>query len=296
MGKTLLITMTLFLAIFIIACEEEEFEFDEAPYDTVEPSEMNYVPAGEFLMGSDYSAGIDLITGVVDEGYYDEQPKHKVYVDAFDMDITEVTNAQYRTCVLEDACSDPASELSVTREKYYLDTDFDDFPVIYVSFWQAAEYCEWAGKRLPTEAEWEKAARGLDQRNFPWGFAQPDCTMADFSKTVSEYNDFGNIVLSEQCSGDTVRVSQFKQYLSPWGLLNMAGNVAEWTVDYYSDNYYNSEYFDDNNYNPQGPEEGNHRVVRGGSFADHSYHIRTAFRNHLNEETAIAYVGFRCAK
>jgi len=121
---------------------------------------MVYVPAGRFWMGSEDGDP---------DAFYNEKPQHEVNLDAFWIDRTEVTNAQYRRCVDDGPCSPPSRSISYDRDNYYDNPEFDDYPVIYVDWNQAKAYCTWADKRLPTEVEWEKAARGTDRRIYPWG-------------------------------------------------------------------------------------------------------------------------------
>ncbi len=285
------------LLVFLFGCPlDDSFEFSSSLYKYVEPSQMVLVPTGPFAMGSDFSEGPDFLEGISDEGFSDERPERQVYLDGFFMDITEVTNAQYRACVAKGACADPQHTGSLTREGYYLDSDFDLFPVIFVSYHQAQSYCQWAGKRLPTEAQWEKAARGQKEFTYPWGDHRPDCTMSNFSKMISEYDETGEMVFSQTCFGDTVKVDQYPSYLSPYGIYNMAGNVAEWVSDWYLEQYYDSGIYPDNLNNPQGPGDGKRRVYRGGGFANNMYLIRTAFRSHGLPGSSFAHVGFRCAK
>ena len=183
--------------------------------------EMVLVPAGEFMMGS-MNGNSDEILKVV-------------YIDDFYIDLTEVTNIMYTICVHEGGCQPPFMNGSFSREDYYGNPLYDDYPVIYVNWDQATAYCEWRGTRLPTEAEWEKAALGTERRTYPWG-EEIDCTKANFNL----------------CVGDTSQVGSYPDGHSPYGLQDMAGNVAEWVADWYSDYYYSISPYE----NPQGPDSG----------------------------------------
>lgn len=218
------------------------------------------VPAGDFEMGSEV------------EGNY-EKPVHTVYLDGYWIDQTEVTNAQYARCVQAGACSAPASNSSRRVDGYFDDPAYADYPVIWVSWEQAQEYCNWAGARLPTEAEWEKAARGTDGRSYPWGEGI-DCERANYGF----------------CVGDTVSVGSYPKGASPYGALDMAGNVWEWVADWFTDGYPQSP-----RENPSGPASGNYRVLRGGSWFDDGFVVRSSYR--LSEAPLEAYnnLGFRCA-
>ncbi len=162
-----------------------------------------FVPAGEFIMGSDASS--------------DEQPIHRVKLDAFWIDKTEVTNKMYALCVEAGACQPPSSTSSYTRKEYYGTTEFADYPVIYVDWYKRITYCEWAGRRLPTEAEWEKAARSTDGRTYPWGNHAPDSNLLNYDKNV----------------GDTTEAGKYPAGASIYGALDMAGNVWEWVSSLY---------------------------------------------------------------
>ena len=224
-----------------------------------------YVPAGEFLMG------------VADDGstvITDEQPQRTVYLDAYWIDQTEVTNGQYAQCVAAEKCEEPLKISSETHDFYYGNSVFNEYPVIYVSWSDANDYCAWAGRQLPTEAQWEKAARGTDQRIYPWG------------------NEFTSTTLVNNSSlGDVTKVSDFKNGASPYGVYNMAGNVWEWTADWYHDSYYGTY---GNSNNPIGPENGDYRVKRGGSWGSDASLIRTTERSTGNPLDRLNSLGFRC--
>jgi len=238
-----------------------------------------YIPAGTFRMG-----GLDVRRAP------NEVPDHDVTLDAFWMDQLEVTNAMYALCVNAGACTPPQSLKSQRHPSYFNNPEFNDYPVIYVTWGQAYTYCEWAERRLPTEAEWEHAGRGDDFRTFPWGEDKADGLLANFNMLV----------------GDTSRVGTYPAGASPYGILDMAGNVAEWVNDFYSFNYSLSE----NTLNPTGPvtSSGLNRVVRGGSLGDAEINIRVSKRSSVLGSSlkapsdSSAYlgdfsprIGFRCA-
>jgi serine/threonine-protein kinase len=226
------------------------------------------VPAGEFLMGRDIPSRDDR---------RDAMPQHTVYLDAFRIDKTEVTNAMYTLCVRAGVCQLPSSIRSATRSNYYDNPTYNDYPVVYVSWYDAVAYCAWAGRRLPTEAEWEKAARGTDGRSYPWGNPFPDTSLANYYLSLR----------------DTTRVGAYPRGASPYGALDMAGNVWEWVADWYNESYYRSA----PSRNPQGPSSGQLRGFRGGSFGNtHVDEARATFRSGSNPETHSESFGFRCAK
>lgn len=226
-----------------------------------------YIPSGQFLMGSpeaDAAAGVE------------EKPQHKVYLSVYWMDQTEVTNAMYTRCVRAGVCRPPAQTRSKTRPAYYDEPAFGDYPVIYVSWQDAEVYCRWAGRRLPTEAEWEKAARGTNGQTYPWGELPPGPGLANFNNQV----------------GDTRPVGSYPVGASPFGALDMAGNVAEWVADWYNADYYPIS----PGSNPLGPEQGEFRVLRGGSWFNLARAMRAAFRLSNYPELQSDTVGFRCAR
>ena len=239
-----------------------------------------YIPAGTFRMG-----GMDARRAP------DEIPVHEVTLDAYWMDHLEITNAMYSLCVSAGACEPPQSVESQRRFDYFENTDFKDYPVVYVTWGQAKIYCEWADRRLPTEAEWERAARGDDFRTFPWGEDKADWRFANFNMLVT----------------DTSRVGSYSRGASPFGVLDMAGNVAEWTNDFYDFDYYLTS----PSVNPLGPETSSslNRVVRGGSLGDAEINIRLSKRSSVRGSNlkaapdSKAYlgdfsprIGFRCAE
>jgi formylglycine-generating enzyme required for sulfatase activity len=226
---------------------------------------MVYVPGGTFLMGTEES-------DPAVEPY--EVPQHSVTLDSFWMDQTEVTNAQYAGCVTAGVCSPPYQPSSATRESYHGDSQYADYPVIRVSWHDATTYCAWAGGRLPSEAEWEYAARGPEGRVNPWGDDPPDDTLLNYNRTV----------------GDTTPVGSYARDKSWAGALDMAGNVSEWVNDWYDADYYAVSPAE----NPTGPDTGELKAMRGGSWFNPVYFIRSAWRSRLGPEFQDPSVGFRC--
>jgi formylglycine-generating enzyme required for sulfatase activity len=223
---------------------------------------MSLVPAGNFIAGSD-------------QGYENEKPVHTVYLDNFYIDKYEVTNALYKVCVEAGTCQPPDKTGSFTRESYYGNPQFDTYPVVYVDWEKANSYCQWRGMSLPTEAQWEKAARGTDGRTYPWG--------NNIDQTYANYN---NVV------GDTTEVGNYESGKSQFGVYDMAGNAWEWVADWYSDTYYLNTPLT----NPTGPTTGEYRVLRGGSWHDDKSTVTTSNRgwNQLEYFENVDF-GFRCA-
>jgi formylglycine-generating enzyme required for sulfatase activity len=221
---------------------------------------MVLIPAGEFTMGSD-------------KGDDDEQPIHKVFLDSFYIDKFEVTNGRFAKFV-EAIQSEPPwgfadKETPVVRS---------DQPVRWVNWMDAIGYCLWAGKRLPTEAEWEKAARGPDARLYPWGNDPPTPAHAVFG-------------LKE--GSDTVSaIGNRDKGKSPYGVHDLAGNLYEWTTDWYDEEFYSHNPA----INPKGPSEGTAKVQRGGSYINGAYRLRSSFRTKGDPTEHDPNVGFRCAQ
>jgi formylglycine-generating enzyme required for sulfatase activity len=215
-------------------------------------ADMVFVPGGDFLMGSNLSPRGD------------ESPEHQVFLNDFWIDRLEVTNADYRECVAEGKCSEP------TDLRFFSDPTFASHPAVYVTWFQAEAYCTWRGKRLPSEAEWEKAARGTDARAFPWGDdSRPDLLNAGGS------------------TSGTRAVGSYPHGASPYGALDMAGNVWEWVDDWYEaypGSSYQSDLFGEK-----------YKVVRGGSWNHPIQDARAFHRDIAFPSRALAVVGFRCA-
>lgn len=237
------------------------------------------IPAGCFEMGDTFN-----------EGHSNELPVHNVCVSAFNMDLHEVTNAEYKECVDAGICAAPFRSDSSTRASYYGNVTYDDYPVIYMDWYRAYAYCSWAGKRLPTEAEWEYAARGgLNGRRFPWGDTI-DCSKANYYADPGYFYDENETECS--CVGDTSQAGDYTP--NGYGLYDMAGNVLEWVNDWYDATYYTER--PDPDYDPLGPESGTARVVRSGGAFYKANLARVGWRvgGDPSEEQDYS-AGFRCA-
>ena len=225
-------------------------------------SVMVAVPAGPFLRGSPKGFGED-----------NERPQKQVTLDAFFIDKFAVRAAQYNQCVRETACTQTGR---LHRFCFCRVRRKDDYPANCVDWNQAKAYCEWAGKRLPTEAEWEKAARGADGAEYPWGNERPTCKMARF----------------KECRREVGPVTAFADVPSPYGAVQMAGNIWEWVSDWYVNNYYESS----SDVNPTGPQVAEMKVLKGGDAYQSVWRdIRPAVRNSAVPDDLDMTIGFRCA-
>jgi formylglycine-generating enzyme required for sulfatase activity len=223
------------------------------------PKNMVFIPKGEFMMGKNTSNPTDW------------QPEHKVSVDAFWMDKYEVTNKEYYEFCK--ATNNPLPEFW-GEAIFKCSLEFPDNPIVGINIFDAEKYAKWAGKRLPTEAEWEYASRGgLEGKSFPWG-DQVDSTQVNYGKKYKS----------------TLKVGSFPP--NGYGLYDISGNVWEWTSDNYGDNYY----ADSQVTNPKGPANGRFKVIRGGSWHSGAMCVQTYYRNGLSASWIDFGVGFRCVK
>ena len=248
----------LTLMLILAACQSTP-----QPPATLDRAPLVFVPAGEFTMGSDLLPN--------------EKPIHTVELAAFWIDQYEVTNALYQKCVAAGECQPPVEGYSAQHpDGYYGNSAYDNFPAANVVWADADQYCRWAGKRLPTEAEWEKAARGTDARAFPWG------DTFDPNRATSAYNlDLITTAAGTHPAG-----------ASPYGAQDMAGNVWEWVNDWYDEHYYTVS----PRQNPTGPETGTYRIVRGGGYGGYDAALRTSQRRDLGPDERGPYIGFRCVR
>lgn len=258
---------------------------------------MVLVLAGPFKMGSDLNQIMQYCPqwnhgGECSEAKYsDETGVHTVTLDAFYIDVYEVTNRDYARCVQVTGCQPPL-DISLGRiDHYYDNAQYEHYPVVHVTWNMAREYCGWRGGRLPTEAEWEKAARGTDQRLFPWGndfvglkanFCDVDCPGSHVNKEIVD----GYIYTSP--------VGAFIEGKSFYGAYDMAGNVWEWVSDWYDKTYYSTQM--QGSINPTGAKIGRYRVLRGGSWVSNIFNLRSALRWFFNPDQHSEYIGFRCVK
>jgi formylglycine-generating enzyme required for sulfatase activity len=248
-------------------------------------SEMVYVPAGEFLMGFSES-DVEAIRAISPEAEFSvegEKPQHKVFLNAFYIDKYEVTNARYQKCVKAGACNEPSDTT------YYGKADYVQHPVVYVSWYGANAYCRWAGKRLPSEAEWEKAARGDEERTWPWGNTFDENRVNFCDKNCPEWWKHVSV---DDGYALTAPVGSYPEGSSLYGALDMAGNVWEWVADWYDPNYYSQSPYR----NPPGPDSGSEKIVRGGSWLNGFTDIRAGYRYELAPTHQGKDLGFRCAR
>jgi formylglycine-generating enzyme required for sulfatase activity len=224
--------------------------------------EMVTIPAGPFVRGTN-------------DGGFDEKPQRTIFLDAFSIDRYEVTNYQYQQFVTATGHRKPG--LPARYAKSGSKVRGVNQPAVYVSWEDAAEYCRWKSKRLPTEAEWEKAMRGSDGRLWPWG--------------NNEQPDGANWARVQDGHEVSARVGTFATDKSPYGVMDGAGNVIEWVADWYNETYYK----DSPEQNPRSPEYGTYRVLRGGGYTTTGLDIRITSRSKMMPDFRDETIGFRCA-
>lgn len=233
---------------------------DDAGDEFVPSEGMAHVPEGTYRRGCDPDLDDCSILGT-------EEPAHEVFVSGFEIDIHPVTESEYAECVNDAAC---------TEAHYDGDESGDDYPVVNVTSDQAMDYCQWVDKRLPTEAEWEKAARGTDERIYPWGDDDPSCTLANY----------------DDCGEEIQPVGETPDGASPYGVEEMAGNVRNWAYDWFDGDYYEDSPSED----PMGPDSGDTRAVRGASWFWGESSLRAATRHSMETPGYSHETGFRCAR
>jgi formylglycine-generating enzyme required for sulfatase activity len=233
---------------------------------------MVYIAAGPFTMGSN-------------DGLPNERPEHTVTLDAYSIDQYEVTLSLYRKFLEAEKYESPPTWNDEAA------TTVGDRPAIGMKWESAVAYCRWAGKRLPTEAEWEKAARGTDRRRYPWGDMQPFVDIANYNRGVWVSEAITLVAVTSGLEGMSVRHGLKEGGKSPFGVSHMAGNAAEWVADWYERDYYRTS----PGRNPSGPATGERRVLRGGSWADVPSALRVTARFSAEPDFEDRTMGFRCA-
>ena len=242
--------------------------------------EMVLIPDGSFIMGSDRKIDRNAFSA--------EFPKRKVYLNAYEIDKFEVTTVQFLKFIL-------AKDLPPLIDWHYDGGNFQEtminHPVMHVSWADADAYCTWAGKRLPTEAEWEKAARGEDGQIYPWGNQPAGLSRANFN-LISSSGPVRDRPERLLLYPPIISVDKYDNAVSPYGLFQMFGNVAEWVADWYDPKYYATA----PDKNPKGPEKGTQRSFRGGGWIDSMPSVRSAQRNGTDPSSKMDWMGFRCAR
>ena len=250
------------------------------PFITETGSRMILIPEGIFLMGEDESEDRN------------RQPAHLIRLDAYFIDETEVTNGEYAQCEAAGDCRPPASPNASYHTSYYGDPAFDDYPVIFVSWYDAEAFCQWRGGRLPSEAEWEKAA-GFDpiegvRTLYPWGDVFDGARLNFCDKNCPRDHRDGTADDGHQ---DTAPVGSYLEGHSPFGIYDMSGNVMEWVSDWYDPRFYQGS----TDTNPLGPVEGEFKSMRGGSWLSAADETTVTIRDSFDPLVARTNLGFRCA-
>src|ERR1043165_491651 len=266
------------IGIGCLGVAEPQSSKDSHPVSSVEASRgrdgvpMVFIPAGPFTMGSN-------------DGLPNERPEHIVTLDAYSNDQCEVTLSLYRKFLEAEKHESPPTWNDEAA------TTVGDRPAIGMKWESAVAYCQWAGKRLPTEAEWEKAARGTDRRRYPWGDMQPFVDIANYNRGVWVSEAITLVAVTSGIEGMSVRHGLKEGGRSPYGVFHMAGNAAEWVADWYERDYYRKS----PGKNPPGPSTGEKRVLRGGSWADVPSALSVTARFSAEPDFEDRTMGFRCA-
>ena len=276
-GMTVVMSITLLAGAWVRAAEELQPAAggQQGVPDAVQGKDgapMVLIPAGAFTMGSN-------------EGLPAERPEHVVTLDAYAIDRYEVSLRLYRRFLQEAQRDAPPTWDDEAAETV------GDRPAIGVSWADALAYCTWAGKRLPTEAEWEKGARGTDGRRYPWGPMQPFVDIANYNRGVWVSEAVTLVNVTGGVEGMSVRHGLKEGGRSPYGLHHMAGNAAEWVGDWYDREYYAKS----PDKNPTGPAKGEKKVIRGGSWSDLPVALRSSARVSAEPDFQDRAIGFRCA-
>ena len=274
---------TKFLGNFHIGFPKEMVKQEDANQAGI--AEMVLIPGGEF----EYGAPEGTPTGLTEEeeGLKQSEGTNRVYLSSYYIDKYEVSNSQYKLCQDAGVCTEPYDVTSVMYQNYYNNPTYAGFPVIWVSYNQAATFCQWAGKKLPTEAQWEKAARGKTMQKYPWGDKDPEDNI-----DAAEANYTAML-------GDVTSVMSFSDGVSPYGVYNMAGNVAEWTDTWHNiDSYYHKRTDGVVVNDPIGPASSptQEKVIRGGSWVSLKDEITTYARDKAFPSYRYYNLGFRCVQ
>ncbi len=274
MGRRILLS-AMIACLWLGGCDDEDDDTDDVvdggvvcaagthnQYDVCVPdAEIVAIAGGTFDMG------------IEDGG---NNPIHSVTLSSYNIDKYEVTNLKYRACVDAGVCEMPSDVSSYSgRTDYFASDVWDNFPAIYVTWQQAVDYCVGLGMTLPTEAQWEMAARGTGGGLYPWGDDAPNSTFANWGAPYT---------------GDTAAVGSYPAGDSPFGLADMSGNVREWVNDYFTYSYYESG----ENQDPVGPTSGTYRVTRGGSFVTQDDQLQAVTRTPYHPMDTYSTLGFRC--
>ncbi len=261
------VNLVFLICMIFAALNHEQIVYaDPSNPNDRDKSKMIVIPAGEFFMGSKN-----------EEGRTDEKPQRRIYLDSFEIDVNEVSNDRYLNFIHKTGRKEPPNPYS--KGLLSQETGISNLPVVQVTWYDAVDYCRWAGKRLPTEAEWEKAARGDKGLVYPWGSEFPSNKHVNFQKNWEGIQTLWPVDTNNETA-------------SPFGLMGMAGNVREWVQDWYAPDYFQTA----PQKNPRGPEAGILKVIKGGSWHSFKADLRSASRGKGGFALKTDGIGFRCVK